>query len=912
MRSDRTESFVRSFLLQTLFVLIFFALLSIAVNNTVELLQGRAVLVFFDWSSSPYVASDTIRIWLPDFILGWVLWGLPFLYVHHISRRDRLDCSRLPEADSRITETARQTAAAILNALPDIREEPGDEPNVITHGTSDEPIISFTSAFVRDYSDPSYVRAAILHEIEHIRNRDIESARRLRAFRRAFAVYAGVLVAYLLIVSFSYMASIQQTDVVARAAVMTLSANSGIVIVFLAFALAASSALRAREFIADASVAASPQAKRALIEILSRFPERRRRLSIISTLFDTHPLNVQRISRLRETPSAIIRSSTIAWYGATLAAVVLTMIDLLVSISVQLIGASTGQAREVYASFGPAFYFIIEILLVGCLITVSFRADGFPRRFLFTLGTLFVYAGSLMAYFVITWVMRESLNMARMVDVSRFSPVWPEYLVWSRDVLLNFPITAWLDFQISNMLRGQPFLASGTVGWVLFVVLLISAALAIQVLSLILPKFPSFSMPIPRKLLKQVFPTPGRRLVLLLLLESILVLAPISMIVPRGDRESTMVNWFDKNLRVSTVPDPEKREFVSVGYFFEEGSLEDNFYAIHTLNVLGRLQDYRSRVSPNLGGRENVWETMIRWLAYHQDNEGHFLSGYVWWPADIAIPGIANEYYVLATLADLNETHRANLQDAETSALLVLNSEDLLNVYYGLRSLQILDRLPRELSNITERVLALQLRPSNDTVQSLLNNGGVAWTNGSAAQLDSTYFAIQVLQLSGEIQFLNTTSLVTWVMRHLAIDGGFSTSFSITYNFTDSAAPFTIADKPDLKSTFYAISVLSCLNKLDLVDSDRLQDYILSRQRISGEFLDPSSPTFDTPELSYMAVSALRAFGRVDALGNRFAWSDIFTQVTQRMPPVFYMSLASIVLLDLLLLQRWKRRQSHI
>lgn len=866
------------------------------------------MLVFFDWSSSQYIASDAIRIWLPDFILEWVLWALPFLYTYHVSRQNRILRSRLPEVDSKIAEIVKQTIVGMLDIVPDVREEASDEPNVVTNGTSDKPVISFTSAFVRAYSDPQYVGAAVLHEVEHIRNRDIESTGRLRTFRRAFAVYAAVLGAYLVVVIFSYMTSIQQTDVVARAAVRTLSANSGIMIVFLAFALSASSALRAREFIADASAGASPQARRALTELLGKLPDRRSPWSIVPSLFDTHPLNIQRISRLKGTNSAVIRSSTITWYGLTLAVVVLTMIDLLVSISVQLIGAAPGEAREFYASFGPAFYFIVEILLVSCLIAVPLRAGKLSRRILFIFGTLFVYAGSLLIYFVTTWFMRE-IHLAQVIDVSRFSPVWPEYLVWSRDVFLNLPMTAWLSFRISEMFRGPPFLASGTAGWCLFVVLLISTVLAIQVSLAMLTRFPSSWRSLPRKLLRRFLPTPSKRLGLVLLLEAILILAPISTIVPKGDRATTTVGWFDRNLHVNTVPDPETGQLVSVGYFFDGVSLEDNFYAIHTLRALGRLEDYRSQVSPNLGGGESVWPTMIRWLTYHRDSGGRFLSGYAWWPADIAVPGIASEYYVLATLSDLNETRKANVLGAEQDALRALNSKDPVDVYYGLKSLQLLDGLPRALPNVTARILALQLRPDNDTVEFLLNNGGIAWKEGHDAQLDATYFAIQIVQLSGGIQSLNTTSLVTWVMRHLAMDGGFSESYSISYDFADRGAPFTIADESDLKSTFYATSILSCLNKLDLVDSSRLQDYILSRQRISGEFFDPSSSTFDAPELSYMAISALIALGRADALANSFTWPDILKQVAERMPPVFYMSLVGIVLLDLLLLQRWKWRQ---
>lgn len=896
-------------MLQTLFVLIFFALLSIAVNNTVALLQGRAVLVFFDWSSSQYIRSDMIRIWLPDFILGWVLWGFPFVYIYYIIRKDRLHGTHLPKADCRITETAKRTVADVLNVIPDIREEISDESNVITRGTSYEPVISFTSAFVKDYSRPGYLIAATLHEVEHIRNRDIESSGRLRAFGRAFAAYAIIFGFYLVLVSFSYMASIQQRDVVVRAAVATLSANSGILIVFLAFALGTSSTLRAREFIADASVGTSPDAKHGLIELLSNLPERKRPWSIVSTLFDTHPLNAQRISRLKAAPSAVIRSSTIAWYGATLAAVVLTMIDLLVSISVQLIGSTAGEAREFYQNFGPAFYFIIEILLVGCLITASFRAEKTLRRFLFILGTLLAYAVSLMIYFIITLSIQENIHTAQVIDVSRFSPVWPEYLVWSRDVLLNFSMTRWLDFRISEMIRTQPFLASGTIGWVLFVFLLISTALVIQLASAALPRLPHFLTSIPREHLRQVLRTPARKLVVLLLLESILILAAISPIVPSGNREARLVSWLDKNLQINAVPDPKTKQFVSVAYFFEQGKLEENFYAIHTLNELGRLQDYRSRMSSILSGHENMWEAMMRWLTYHQDAKGNFLSGYQWWPSDIAIPGIVNEYYVLATLSDLNDTRNIDLRAAEANAVSASNSDDLLNVYYGLSSLQLLGKLPRDLRNVTERVIGLQSGPSNDTAESLLNDGGIAWTKNSPPQLDSTYFGMGVLHLTGGIRFLNTTSLVIWVMRHLAADGVFSGSFSIGYNLTNSGQPqmFTTAENSDLRSTFYAISILSGLNRLDLLDSNRLQKYILDRQRISGQFLDPSLSAFDAPELSCMAVLALKVAERVGVLENSFTWPDILMQITQMMPPVFYMSLVAIVFLDVLFFHKWKR-----
>jgi Zn-dependent protease with chaperone function len=223
-------------------------------------------------------------------------------------KRRRLHLRPLTEADvPEVVATVRGLAAEMgLREVPALAWDPLDaEPTGLAFGRPGHYTVALTGGLVvRATTDPEAFRAVVLHELAHIRNRDVD----LTYF--TVSLWYAFLLAAVLPFSLTVLDEGLNTifdvgwRIVALAALVYLTRNA---------------ILRSREVYADVRASAAPGAGDALSRLLAAVPRPRRRRA--QKLVRVHPEPQARIAAIEDT-RALFRLDVLTAFAAGVAATI--------------------------------------------------------------------------------------------------------------------------------------------------------------------------------------------------------------------------------------------------------------------------------------------------------------------------------------------------------------------------------------------------------------------------------------------------------------------------------------------------------------------------------------------------------------------------------------------------------------
>jgi prenyltransferase beta subunit len=178
---------------------------------------------------------------------------------------------------------------------------------------------------------------------------------------------------------------------------------------------------------------------------------------------------------------------------------------------------------------------------------------------------------------------------------------------------------------------------------------------------------------------------------------------------------------------------------------------------------------------------------------------------------------------------------------------------------------------------LVDLIVSLQRTNATDYPDTL---GGFADTIDSTATVAATYFAIQILEIYGELGQINSTLAIAWLNSSQILDPPSSPSFG---GFTNGPNSSTA----DLQTTFMAVRSLEILGSLSIIDQTAVINYILPHYRedinypqyYGGFGLTPDDPVA-THLATYYSIAALQILGADDQLSAEDITSWILSTQT--------------------------------
>ncbi|MHA2314370.1 MAG: prenyltransferase/squalene oxidase repeat-containing protein [Candidatus Hermodarchaeia archaeon] len=178
---------------------------------------------------------------------------------------------------------------------------------------------------------------------------------------------------------------------------------------------------------------------------------------------------------------------------------------------------------------------------------------------------------------------------------------------------------------------------------------------------------------------------------------------------------------------------------------------------------------------------------------------------------------------------------------------------------------------------LVDLIVSLQRTNATDYPDTL---GGFADTIDSTATVAATYFAIQILEIYGELGQINSTLAIAWLNSSQILDPPSSPSFG---GFTNGPNSSTA----DLQTTFMAVRSLEILGSLSIIDQTAVINYILPHYRedinypqyYGGFGLTPDDPVA-THLATYYSIAALQILGADDQLSAEDITSWILSTLT--------------------------------
>jgi Zn-dependent protease with chaperone function len=223
-------------------------------------------------------------------------------------KRRRMRLRPLTEADApAVLATVRQLAAeAGLREPPTLVWDPLDAaPTGLAFGHAGRYTVALTGGLVvRATTDPAAFRAVVLHELAHIRNRDVDLTYFTVSLWHAFLL--GAILPFTLTLFDEGLDTVFDVGwrVAALAALVYLTRNA---------------ILRSREVYADVRASASPGAADTLARLLAALP--RPRTTGLSRLVRVHPDPSSRLAAMLDT-SPLFRLDLVTAFGAGIAATI--------------------------------------------------------------------------------------------------------------------------------------------------------------------------------------------------------------------------------------------------------------------------------------------------------------------------------------------------------------------------------------------------------------------------------------------------------------------------------------------------------------------------------------------------------------------------------------------------------------
>lgn len=238
-----------------------------------------------------------------------------------------------------------------------------------------------------------------------------------------------------------------------------------------------------------------------------------------------------------------------------------------------------------------------------------------------------------------------------------------------------------------------------------------------------------------------------------------------------------------------------------------------------------------------------------------------------WFIADALLPDRILKENMTAWIEELQVTSPVNSPDYG-GFLASANSENsTLSASYF--AIQALDRL-NETDSINSAILfdfIVRLQRTNatlypDTV------GGFSDKNGTIVTVAATYFAIQILEIFGELNQINTTLAIAWINSSQSLQDVASPSYGGFVNGRNSSTA-------DLQTTFMALKSLEILDALDTINQTAVIDYILPHYRENANYPQYYGGFGLTPDTqaathwaTYYAVAALHILGAENQLST--------------------------------------------
>ncbi|MFX1342885.1 MAG: prenyltransferase/squalene oxidase repeat-containing protein, partial [Promethearchaeota archaeon] len=144
--------------------------------------------------------------------------------------------------------------------------------------------------------------------------------------------------------------------------------------------------------------------------------------------------------------------------------------------------------------------------------------------------------------------------------------------------------------------------------------------------------------------------------------------------------------------------------------------------------------------------------------------------------------------------------------------------------------------------------------------------GGFADTVNDTATVSATFFALEILDIYGELSQINSSLAIAWLNSSQILDPPSSTSYGGFTNGPNSSIA-------DLQTTFMALRSLEILGSLSIIDQTAAIDYILPHYRedtnypqyYGGFGLTPDDPVA-THLATYYSIAALQSLGEEDQL----------------------------------------------
>lgn len=180
----------------------------------------------------------------------------------------------------------------------------------------------------------------------------------------------------------------------------------------------------------------------------------------------------------------------------------------------------------------------------------------------------------------------------------------------------------------------------------------------------------------------------------------------------------------------------------------------------------------------------------------------------------------------------------------------------LISTYYAIECLILLNE-PSYINYTELKNLVLDLQVSD---KSSIDYGAFKGSfNESAASIESTYAAVNILYLLNAVDELNYTSINNWVMQKWA-NGGFRPSK---------------AHYPDIFSTYWCISTLNITTNASIssiLDIENVTRWVLSLQKEDGGFSVYSIDETSSPIATALAIETLYLLGSMGELDNQVPW----------------------------------------
>lgn len=682
--------------------------------------------------------------------------------------------------------------------------------------------------------------------------------------------------------------------------------------------LLVNSIYREREFLADMKANSMMKVSTlgsALKELEKAIPR-----GVNIEILSDHPSLQKRIDNL-ETPRRLI-IPIVFWTAFTLAFVILVVTHVFASIVILLYQGNTYLLQEFYESIGIWIYFGIDVVFPVLVILYIFRIRNSVRSFVRFVGKSSLCCGMYLAlivgyHFIVSMFRSLRIPIPGVATISNHI-----YFEWSHMLLPILFREPGLILMEKMMMLDLPMkLVTALQRWVFGFLAMLYVCILMGILVCVVQK-----TPIP----KIKFTTRWGHLLVIVGIQILLISGFIAFQIPRKDRASTMEEWIMSFYRAPHEQDPHTGEHVRVGRFdfYVNYDIENTFYAIHILKCIDELD------SLTLDQRNEL----IRWLKFHQDDNGEFYTGFYFKIRNKA--RIQDEYYILSSLKELDALNIINGEGAIQYALSEFddyyhNSFYLAEILSILNALGRADLLPHfpvedyqdecssEDGNCFDRCIQ-GLRFCYDGFRSCARTGGC---------LSCTYWSVSTLEKLNEQDMYDGETVTNCILEHYTESGGFCEEIKV--DWLSEPPEMYKQGFSDLKSTFYAVKSLKTLDKLNFdrertfhyisscqmrdgtvktlevldqlsVEREKIIQYVLSCQTRKGGFTrtPQSEPTFED---TFYAVEILDALDALDQLKDPRSGPDVLLEIFQSLPLIVYILVGILIVIDLWLYYRARK-----